>query len=148
IFGGHNLTSDLVGRAADALSTGQGRFTPFTPGSDRAGPHGSLPLDVADLVLRQGLLNSLTSTGRSVVGSLGGLFDRSRGWGQSFGENLGISGVGGLTRDLNPAVRAGRTAGTNVEDFFRGAQWLREVRNGATPEMAAREINKLHFDYD
>jgi hypothetical protein len=55
--------------------------------------------------------------------------------------------VGGATADALPAVAAGRKVGTSIENFFRGAQWLREVKNGMTPEMAANEINKLHFNY-
>ena len=45
-------------------------------------------------------------------------------------------------------MHAGRVGGTNIEDFFRGAQFLAETRKGATPEMAAQAVNKVHFDYD
>jgi hypothetical protein len=148
IFGGHGVADDVADSALDALRTGEGRFTPHTPGSDRAGPTGNLARDTADLVLRQGLLGSLTSTGKALRDSTLGLFSKGRSWGQGFGEHLGIKGVGGLARDVNPAVKAGRTAGTNIEDFFRGAQWLREVRGGASHAQAAEAVHKLHFDYD
>jgi hypothetical protein len=148
LYGGHGMNDDISRDVADALSRPDGRFTPLIPGSDRSGPHGNVAVDTADLMLKQGLLGSLKSTGGAIKDSIGGLFNKSRGWGQGFSDNLGIKGVGGVTKDVNPAVKAGRVAGTNIEDFFRGAQWLREVKNGSTPAMAADQINKLHFDYD
>lgn len=153
IFGGHGLGDDVADSAVDALlntasGAGANRFTPIVPGSNRVGPTGNLARDTADLVFRQGLANSLTSTGRALAGSLGGLLDRSRRWGQSLVEHLGVKGVGGARADVLPAVRAGRIAGTNIEDFFRGAQWNRLVKEGASPEEAARAVNTLHFDYD
>jgi hypothetical protein len=148
IFGGHGIADDVADSALGALRSGQGRFTPRLPGSDRVGPTGNLVGDAANLVLREGLLSSLAGTGKAIGGSLSGLFNKSRRWGQSIGENLGIKGVGGVTRDVLPAVRAGRTAGTNIEDFFRGAQWNSQVRRGAAPSVAADAVNRLHFDYD
>jgi hypothetical protein len=152
IFGGHGLSDDIAGSATEALlntasRSGPGRFTPQLPGADRAGSS-SLVGDVANLVGKEGLLDSLTATGRALRGSVAGLTDRTRRWGQSLGENLGIKGVGGVAKDVNPAVKAGRVAGTNIEDFFRGAQWLAETRKGASPAQAAEAVNRLHFDYD
>jgi len=148
LYGGHGMNDDISKDVTEALSRPNGRFTPNIPGSDRAGPHGNVATDTADLVLKQGLLGSFKGAGNAAKDSIMGLFDKNRTWGQGVGENLGIKGVGGAARDVNPAVKAGRVAGTNIEDFFRGAQWLREVKNGATPEMAAGQVNKLHFDYD
>ncbi|SIO38181.1 hypothetical protein SAMN05444166_4247 [Singulisphaera sp. GP187] len=147
IFGGHGMNEEIAGNAKQAIDSGK-RFTPSVPGSDRVGAHGNLAADTADLVINQGLLGSLGATGRAIGGSVKGLLDPSRKWGQSFAENLGIKGVGGAAADTLPAVKAGRMAGTNIEDFFRGSQWLKQVEGGASPEFAADAVNKLHFDYD
>jgi hypothetical protein len=148
IFGGHGIADDIADSALTQLQTGKGRFTPHVPGSDRLGPTGSVMGDSANLALKEGLLNSVVGTGKALGGSVAGLADKSRGWGQSLAENLGIKGVGGVTRDTLPAVKAGRAAGSNIEDFFRGAQWLGETRKGAVPSVAADAMNRLHFDYD
>lgn len=147
IFGGNGMNDEIAGNVNTALANGQ-RFTPQVPGSDRAGTTGSLLGDTADLTLKQGLLGSLTSTGRALTGGLRGLTDPSRRWGQSIGENLGIKGVGGAAADTLPAVAAGRKFGTNIEDFFRGALFNKLSRDGHTGGSAATGINKLHFDYD
>jgi hypothetical protein len=60
---------------------------------------------------------------------------------------VGIAGVGGQEVSTLPMVAAGRKAGTNVEDFFRGAQFRGLARQKYTDEAAAQIINKLHFDY-
>lgn len=153
IFGSHNMADDLAGSASEALLNtasrqGPSRFTPLVPGADRAGNTGSLLGDIGSLVGKQGILDSLTGTGKALGGSVAGLFDPTRRWGQSIAGNLGIKGVGGLTADMLPAVRAGRVAGSNVEDFFRGAQWLAETRKGASSANAADTVNEYHFDHD
>ena len=147
IFGGNGANEEIAGNVADAFKNGQ-RFTPRLPGSDRAGKTGNLMGDAADLALKQGLLGSLTATGKAVGGGVKGLLDPSRHWGQSVGENLGIKGVGGAAHDALPAVAAGRKIGTNVEDFFRGALWNKLARSGHAPEQAARAVDDLHFNYD
>lgn len=147
IFGGHGLNDDIADSAAAALRGGQGRFTPHAPGSDRTAG-GNAAQDAANLVFRQGLLGSLGATARGLGGSAWNLFDPARRWGQSLGENLGIRGVAGATRDALPAVRAGRQVGGNIEDFFRGAQYLAEKRHGFVPSEAAEQVNRMHFDYD
>ena len=147
IFGGHGMNEEIAGNVSDAFTQNK-RFTPQIPGSDRAGTTGSLIGDTADLALKQGLLGSLTATGKAIGGSAKGLFDPTRRWGQSIGENLGIKGVGGAAADTLPAVAAGRKLGTNVEDFFRGALWNKLARDGHTPGQAADAVNALHFDYD
>ncbi|MDR3635699.1 MAG: hypothetical protein P4L84_17990 [Isosphaeraceae bacterium] len=146
VFGGNGMNEEIAGNVRQAFDQNK-RFTPHAPGSDRAGEHGNLAADTADLVLKQGLLGSLGATGRAAREGLGGLLDKSRGWGQAAGENLGIKGVGQAAEDMLPAVAAGRKAGANIEDFFRGALFNKLTREGATPAMAADEINKLHFDY-
>ena len=115
IFGAHGLSDDIAGSATEALLNtasrqGPGRFTPLVPGADRAGTS-NLVGDVAHLVGKEGLLDSLTSTGKALAGSLGGLTDKTRHWGQSLGENLGIKGVGGALQDVNPAVHAAQREG-------------------------------------
>lgn len=151
IFGGNGMNEEIAGNVRDAFDQGK-RFTPHTPGSDRAGTYGNLPADTADLVLRQGVLGSLGATGRAAKDSILRWGERDaagnrRGWGQSIGENLGIRGVGGASEDTLPAVAAGRKAGTNIEDFFRGSLFNKLTREGHTPQTAADEINRLHFDY-
>lgn len=144
ILGGHSLGED-VANVATTTAAQPGRFTSIVPGTERAGRFG-LAGDVAGL-LGRGTLGSVASVGRGSFGGLKNLFDRGRGWGQSLGENLAIKGVGGAEKDVLPAVLAGRVAGTNIEDTMRGAQWLAEVRKGATPEQAAEVVNRTHFDY-
>lgn len=147
IFGGHNLGND-VSDAVQSLTTGGDRFTPNIPGSNLTGTHGNIPADAADLVFRQGLFNTIPAAGRAMRDSLGGLFNKNRSWGQGLNEHLGVAGVGGVTRDMNPAIEAGRVGGTNIENWVRMAQYLRESRNGASGLVAGREVNNLHFDYD
>lgn len=146
IFGGNGMNEEIAGNVRQALEEGK-RFTPNVPGSDRAGAHGNIAYDTADLVLHQGLLGSLGSTANAAKEGLGGLLDKTRSWGQAVGENLGIKGVGGAAKDTLPAVAAGRKIGTNTEDFFRGALFNKLTREGHTPASAAAEIDKLHFDY-
>jgi hypothetical protein len=147
IYGGHGMNEEIAGNVKTALQDGK-RFTPQVPGSDRAGKTGNLLGDTADLVLKQGLGGSLAGTGKAIGGSLAGLFNPSRKWGQSISENLGIKGVGGAAKDTLPAVKAGRAAGTNVEDFFRGALFNKLGRGGHSPGVAADASDALHFDYD
>jgi hypothetical protein len=147
IFGHNGMNEEIAGHVTPATA-GQTRFTPLATGSDRAGRYGNLGLDTADLVLNQGLLGSLTNTGKAIKDSLLGLANPSRRWGQAIGENLGIKGVGGAAADTLPAVKAGWIAGTNIEDSFRGAAMNRQLRQGVAPEIAAENVNKLHFDYD
>ncbi len=133
IFGGHNQATELTGTLADnLLSTAPGRFTPHVPGSDRLGPTGSLVGDTANLVVGHGVLGQLKDSA-------------SRALARRF--PFEMRGVFGGTRDM-PSLAAGRMLGTNIEDTMRGAQWLAEVRSGATPEVAAEAVNRLHFDYD
>jgi hypothetical protein len=148
IFGGHGVADDVANSAFDALSGGgPGRFTPHAPGSDRLGTTGTLAGDTANLVLREGLLSSLGALGRTAKAVVTNPLS-PKSWGQAVAGNLGIKGVGGVAEDILPAVKAGRVAGTNVEDFFRGAQWLAETRHGANPTAAGDAVNALHFDYD
>ena len=147
IFGGNGMNEEIAGNVKDAVDQGL-RFTPQVPGSDRVGQTGSLIGDTADLALKQGLLGSLTATGRALSQGTAGLFNPLRQWGQAAGEHLGIRGVGGAAKDALPAVAAGRKIGTNVEDFFRGALWNKLAREGYSPGQAASQVDALHFNYE
>ena len=147
IFGGNGMNEEIAGNVRSAIEEGK-RFTPYVPGSDRAGNTGSIAGDAADLVLRQGLGGSIKGVANAAAGSLAGLLDPTRKWGQSIAENLGIKGVGGASKDTLAAVNAGRKVGTNVEDFFRGALFNKLSRGGSAPGVAADAIDALHFDYD
>ena len=145
ILGGHSLAEDVSNVAATTAGQPAGRFTPLVPGSERAGRFG-LAADVGS-VLGRGVVGSLAAGAKGAGQGIANLLNRGRTWGQSLGENLAIKGVGGAERDILPAVLAGRVASTNIEDTVRGAQFLAEVRKGATPAQAAEMVNKTHFDY-
>ncbi len=59
---------------------------------------------------------------------------------------LQIQGAGSH-RDVHRAVAAGREVGEVVEGVNRGGLFLDLVRQGWTPEEAARRTLKAHFDY-
>lgn len=155
IYGGHNASNEIAGNAAQALGNlggpGPSRFTPMIPGEP--GVPGSLPKDTFDTVVKQGLLGSLKASGKTALGAVKDpLAFAPWNWGSGRASNvfspLGIRGVNGAAVDSLPAVAAGRKIGTKIEDFFRGALWNHEVRKGASPEVAASEVNRLHFNYD
>jgi hypothetical protein len=137
IFSGHSVMGDVADSAATALP-GQ-RFTQHAPGTGRE----NWLKDTA-LGIPQGLLQ----TGPAIARAAKEAVTNPKDWRGAIGRNIGISGVAGATVDTLPAVAAGRKVGTNVEDLFRGAQWLAEKRKGATPQAAADAVNRLHFDYD
>lgn len=155
VFSGHNGVTDIAGAVAAKLKGAGGRITPNLPGADRVGKSGSLAGDIADLALREGLLAQAKETGAKLasfrpfgygrgVGRLNprNWFDPAKPWG------LGMAGVGGRTADTMPLLKAGRMAGSNIEDLLRGAQWINEVEKGASHAVAGEAVNRAHFDYD
>lgn len=152
IYGGHGMNEEIAGNVRDAFDHSQ-RYTPQIPGSDRAGAHGNLAADTADLVLKQGLAGSIKATaktGLNVAKDPLAFAPWNLGSGRASAafQPLGIKGVGGAAHDALPAVQAGRKAGTNIEDFFRGALFNKMAKGGSSGQVAGDAVNKLHFDYD
>ncbi len=157
IFGDHNAANEIAGSARRALenqATGGGpsRFTPFLRGTPSSASHGNIGLDAADLVLKQGLLGSLKATGRTALNAVRDpLAFSPHTWGSGRLSDvfapLAIKGVNGAGKDALPAVLAGRTAGTHIENFFRGALYNSQVRKEPAPDVAANLIDKIHFNY-
>jgi len=127
VLGGHNGATDLAGVTLNALAPGGGRFTPMVPGSDRSGTTGSMLGDAAQL-LKEGVIGIAGQTSPFDI--------------------RGQAGVGGRTKDTWSPLAAGRKAGMNIEDYFRGANWIGNVENGMTPAAAGARVHELHFDYD
>jgi hypothetical protein len=133
IFGGHNSATEQAGHVIEALQTGD-RITPMLPGSGRAGDTGSLVGDVGQL---------LGGAAKDQAGLIGGKLRHPIAGANPFE----MSGVFGGTKDF-PLLDAGRKVGTNIEDFFRGANWNHSIARGATPSQASASVAKYHFDYD
>ena len=140
--GGQNL--ELAGSTGSATShSGSGtarQWSPMTPGTNehgmgRMGPTGSMIGDTANLLANEGGLQ----LGRDVI-------NKARDW-RGAPNPFGLSGVGGRTSDVFAPVVAGRKASSNIEDFMRGAQYQGLLRQGYSPEMAARQIDRFHFNY-
>lgn len=153
IFGGHGVADDIARDAKTALATGKGRFTPFAPGAPQPTRFGNTPLDAADLVLNQGALGSIKAgaqTARNAIRDPKAFLPWNWGSGRVGAalEPLAIKGVGGAEKDVMPAIAAGRKAGSGIEDFFRGALLNKQLREGASPDVAAEAVNRMHFDYD
>lgn len=142
--GGQNL--ELAGASSGSLPSSFGtpgsarNWSGYTPGTNeygmgKMGPTGSLLADTANLIGNEGGLQ----LGRDIV-------NKARDWKNS-PNPFGISGVAGRKSDVFAPVVAGRKVSTNIEDFMRGAQYNGLVRKGYSPEMAARQIDKYHFNY-
>ena len=144
IFGEGGPNLELAGSTGSSTShTGSGtarQWSPMTPGTNehgmgRMGPTGSLIGDTANLLANEGGFR----LGKDIV-------NKARDW-KGAPNPFGISGVFGRTTDQFAPVVAGRKLSSNIEDFMRGAQYKGLVRQGYSPEMAAEQIRKYHFDY-
>jgi hypothetical protein len=124
VFNHRNVANELAGQIPGLANNG--RITPPTPGTDRAGQTGSFVGDSLNM-LKEYFLGKPGETSPLNV--------------------LGQRGVGNRTQDTWSPLATGRMLGTNVEDFFRGANMLGNMRKGMTPAEAARRMMELHFDY-
>lgn len=140
VYGGHNATTDLANSVAQRLASGD-EISAAVPGTGRVGSSGTAAGDLASLV--GGSLRDTAAGLKDYRPSINPL----TGFGLTNpGGPLQMQGVAGALEDF-PLLHAGRQVGTNIEDFFRGAQMLGEMRSGATPAIAAERMQNLHFDY-
>jgi hypothetical protein len=149
---GHAGQSDLDNAIAARLqSLTPGRVTPEPFGSGRTGT-GSFVGDTGRLIgggIKEGLSDVVQHVRKNPFQSPlgpGGLRSPVK---NVFGDGqpLRQAGVWGGQTD-NAALRVGRTAGSNIEDFFRLANYLGNRRMGASSTEAGMRLRDLHFDYD
>lgn len=123
VFHGPNSASDFLGAGVGGAAPGQ--IVPSLPGTGIAGNTGSFVGDSLNLAKEAGT----------------GLLTRE-------GANpLGVAGVGGRTVDTNSLVKAGRTLGSNIENFARLQSYLAGIRNGLDDAASGALTRKIHFDY-
>lgn len=135
--GGQNL--ELAGRSSGAAPASPREWSKFTPGTNAhgmsmAGPTGNAVGDTANLIFNEGIAQH----GRDI---------RDRVLGRTKVNPFALSGVGGAEHDVLAPVVAGRKVSSNIENLARGAQYQGLIRQGYSPEMAARQIDKYHFNY-
>jgi hypothetical protein len=138
-------------------------WTKYTPGTNRygpgqSGPTGSFLGDVGHLLWNEGALQFGKDVKKFAgdVGSevkkqgLGGFIKNlpstMENW-KGAPNPFGIRGVGGRQQDVFGPVKVGRQISTNLENFFRGAQFEGLKRQGYSSEMAVEVLRKRHFDY-
>lgn len=134
VYNGHAGQSDLDAHYATSfLGGGKTTITPLPFGSDRAGA-GTFAQDTRGLIL--GGIKRQIADIRDFVATRG-----------QTPNPLRMEGVFGGTENF-PALEVGRKVGTNIEDFFRGANFLGNTRKGMSPTMAGLTARDIHFDYD
>ena len=132
VYDGHSGQFDLDRIAEQLQGNAPGQSTPAMPGSDRVGG-GSFLRDAAALV-------------GGKLGDQAKLFTAKLRHPLSGASPLEMNGVLGGRKDF-PALELGRAIGGNVEDLFRGSQWLGATRAGRSADEAGRLVADTHFDY-
>ena len=134
VYDGRVGQADLDNALAARMRSGiPGRITPVPFGSDRTGGG-----------------NFAADTARLIGGGFGGQFGDTIRWARnplSAPSPLRMDGTWGSTSDF-PLLQTGRAVGSNIEDFFRGANWLGNRRAGMSAAEAGAKTRGLHFDYD
>ncbi|WP_435018246.1 hypothetical protein TA3x_000201 [Tundrisphaera sp. TA3] len=134
VYDGHVGQSDLDSALSAKLQSGvPGRITPAPFGSDRTGA-GNFATDATSLI----------------GGGLKAQFGDTLRWlrdPRTAPSPLRMEGTWGSASDF-PLLATGRQVGSNIEDFFRGANWLGNRRAGMASDVAGQATRDLHFDYD
>jgi hypothetical protein len=141
IFGEGGPNLELAGPISGATAApSYRRWSGLTPGTNvhgmgQAGPTGSFVGDTANLLANEGLAQFVRDAWNKVRNP------------RTAPSPFALSGVFGNSTDRFAPVVAGRKLGSNIENFFRGAQYQGLIRQGYSPEMAARQIDRFHFNY-
>lgn len=132
--------SELTGQGGAAHPTGARRWSGYAHatnehGMSMRGPHGNFLADTAHLIGKEGIADMVTGVANKVMHP------------KTAPNPFQLAGIAGAKTDRLAPVVAGRKFGSNIENFFRGAQHNGLVRQGYSPEMARQTIEKYHFDY-